>query len=233
MGKREYLQFIKQTQIIQFANPLGREPDGSGTWYQVRLPDGREGWLLARSSASEAAPFAILLRRKIPRDTTAEDLKAIAIIVVWVLALSIWFLRSRRKKVARSSMSVGDSGSDSGTGSQEDRDKESSVNPLFAAAKITDAMFSDAKVLKDSAGRTVGRLEKAVFSNDQIIKDDFGHKVGRLGSGEKQAIKDASGDKIGEIKTNFWGERVVVDKDGEEVAKITKNFWGETVIKKK
>ena len=49
---------------------------------------------------------------------------------------------------------------------------------------------------------------------------------------DKQIIKDSSGDKIGEIKTNFWGDRVIEDDKGDKIGTVRKNIWGETEIKK-
>ena len=38
--------------------------------------------------------------------------------------------------------------------------------------------------------------------------------------------------KRGEQKLIFGGERIIKDKSGEKVGEITKDFWGETLIKK-
>ncbi len=114
---------------------------------------------------------------------------------------------------------------------------EPEVSPIFKATKIDKAILSDDKILRDSSGGKIGRLEKAILSNDQIIKDSSGGKVGRIEQSiwdkDKQIIKGANGEKEGEIKTDIWGNRVIVDSKGEKIGKIEKNIWGETVIKKK
>jgi hypothetical protein len=114
---------------------------------------------------------------------------------------------------------------------------EPEVSPIFKATKIDKAILSDDKILRDSSGRKIGRLEKAILSNDQIIRDSSGRKVGRIEHSiwdkDKQIIKGTDGEKEGEIKTDFWGNRVIVDSKGEKIGKIEKNIWGETVIKKK
>ncbi len=54
----EILALVNIDTIVALVNPLGQHPDESGTWYQVRLLDGKEGWICAVPHGREASPFA-------------------------------------------------------------------------------------------------------------------------------------------------------------------------------
>ena len=101
--------------------------------------------------------------------------------------------------------------------------------------KIQKEWFGDKKILIGKSGVKVGEISKAWFSDDQIIRDERGVEIGRITRSlfdkDAQIIQDNNGNKVGEIKTNVWGERVITDSLGNEIGKIKKE-WGETVIKR-
>jgi hypothetical protein len=58
----ELLALVNIDNIVALVNPLGQHPDESGTWYHVRLLDGKEGWICAVPHGREASPFARAFR---------------------------------------------------------------------------------------------------------------------------------------------------------------------------
>lgn len=124
-----------------------------------------------------------------------------------------------------SSSGYGDYGSSGYSGSKS----EPAPNPLLQASRVDRTNFWGERNLRDSSGRRVGSLSNAMFSSDQVIKDDSGIKAGRIISGKfdssrwdfsRQEIQDDRGNRVGDIKTNWKGERVIVDSDGKEIGKF-------------
>lgn len=180
------------------------------------------------------------LTATLPRKTGYDILNIlfIPIMLGFLISIPITCIHAFSKGISKALPSSVDSysssgGYSSGVATYSDTKK---VNPLLEAKQIHKAMLSDDKILRDASGKKVGTLEKAIFSNDQIIRDSSGRKVGRIEQSawdrDKQILKGADGEKEGEIKTDFWGNRIIVDSDGKKVGKIKKNLWGETVIKK-
>ncbi len=54
----EILALLDVQNVVAIPNPLGQHPDESGTWYHVRLLDGKNGWICAVPLGGEASPFA-------------------------------------------------------------------------------------------------------------------------------------------------------------------------------
>jgi len=107
--------------------------------------------------------------------------------------------------------------------------EEPATNPLLQASRVDRTNFWGERNLRDSSGRKVGSLSDATFSNDQVMKDSSGTKAGRVVSGKfdsdrwdfsRQEIQDDSGNRVGDIKTNWNGERVIVNSDGKEIGKF-------------
>lgn len=238
----EILQFVEKRKQMFLENPLDRRPSNSGAWIKVRLLEGNEGWIFAKPTTLKNDSIADYFKKApkvISKPNKNHDIKSKdyesygVIIIIFVVLIYIMTKIFKGPKQVGSSYSSSSYDSNITPATESERDQ----NVFLKTAKIEKAIFSDDKILRDSSGGKIGRIEKAIFSDDQIIRDGGGKKAGRIEKSiwdsDKQIIKGADGKKEGEIKTNFWGDRVIVDKSGKKIGKIEKNIWGETVIKKK
>jgi len=54
----EIFAFVNAENVVCLTNPLSQHPDESGLWYQVRLLEGKQGWICAAPSGQDSSPFA-------------------------------------------------------------------------------------------------------------------------------------------------------------------------------
>ncbi|MGH9460634.1 MAG: hypothetical protein ACRD1X_05425 [Vicinamibacteria bacterium] len=208
----ELLEYLDQTQIVEFTNPLGREADGSGYWYKVRLPDGREGWLLSRPSGSQAAPFAVTLRRKVPPNMLFEILQVVGGIAAiigsfvfwaWLLGLGPW-------KAAEPSVSVGDGGSGGSTSAVGHRDEDGSVKSASGIGDSGRESGAGTRKCPDCYGPAIDPFDERGDGLCSVcygrggggILDDIAYQAGKLSPfGEDRRPRCSNCDGSGECPT--------------------------------
>jgi hypothetical protein len=118
-------------------------------------------------------------------------------------------------------------------GSGEKSDKQATTI-IRQTRTIREKTFEQGSNLEDASGRKIGDIQKAYFSNDQIIRNSDGNQVGairqNLFDNNVQDIFDEDDKKVGEIRNSILGEREIVDGSGNRIGVIGKNIWGETNI---
>jgi hypothetical protein len=246
----EILQFIDQTKIISFDNPLSSGPGNSGLWYKVRTLKGDEGWILVQPDNQGSISATLLPARAIttpesktyaenrkPRaDETDGTIRSIiyALIILGVFLLFIRIAHSHTSDQSSSSSSgtyeyssgpssAGSEGQIAASRAEEGKKDESSWPFRGANYKITKTGVKEtSSILPD---RKVGTIKENIVKDEIVYESTLlGHKeVGRIQRNWLESkVVDSSGNVVLTEKTTIGGRRVWVDRDGNEHGEVKK-----------
>lgn len=240
----EVLEILEESRFMALMNPLSNEPDPSGGWFRVWIPDGRTGWVFGVPDNGPAMvqlitrPDWAAIRRRAELEREKEQ-TATLVFAGGVLLLTLLLVvrhRSRRSTRARATLGAG---SASAYGSSAGREASPSRPQSSATAPATSAPDAEWPWHGDTVIGESGVQEKSWFGSSKVghVETHWGideiHKDGTLSSdkvgevvkdwlGNPSHIVDTHGEKVADIKTDWLGRTVMVDKDGKEIGEYKK-----------
>lgn len=221
----EIFQSLGCQQIVRLFNPLGGVDD-SGTWCKVRLLNGKVGWLMARGNGQASSFLESIRRPSSPSPATFGW--PVGMVAALGLLLLLWKSLSGRKSIQTSySASSDDSWGDSIANATAPPtqpaplpDKESwpwhGKQVVVAPRNVYEKGFLIDKKVGHvekaplwSAGERIHRNNILTSTEVAKIKEDF--------LGNPTAIVDKKGHEIGKVKTDWFGDKIIVDKAGKKI----------------
>jgi len=244
----EILQFIDQSKIVSFDNPLSSGPGNSGLWYKVRTLKGDEGWILVQPDNQGSISATLLLSRNIPTPqskaypkngkpgadevggTIRSIIYVLIVLIVFLLFIKVVHSHKSDQRFSSSSDTYEYSSGPSSAGSEgqfavsrADAGEADKSSWPFKGANYEIAKTSVKEEHFIFPDTKVGTVEKN-FLGDTVISRDTLLGPEKVGTIEKSLlgskVVDTKGNVVLTEKTTIGGRRVWVDKDGNEHGEV-------------
>lgn len=180
---REVMKLVRKAQVVSLVNPLGGGTSSGGTWYQVQMLDGRQGWIWGISDDNTV--FAQVFTgpraaREMERMRNLSSLITLAILIG--IPLCIFLFRRRRRRPVTSRYVSASSGYSSGGGYGSDVSSPQQQETSSSSGGLWDTRTYDQARHEQEYGRGVRDAEKADLF-DQVFHG-LGDIIGTVVPGE-------------------------------------------------